>query len=221
MGMWGLVFNILGRLVNPNPIKGGQIIPTTYTTRVVPLLPNFFSVDFYDLKCQGHPTKWYFEKIPISLQFRPSVIRGPWVMLQSTLNTCLRMQKINISTFLVVRYFKTTLISFMLMLICNFFNCATFWPDIDLIRSVNTFLQTFVIFFYLLAQRGKCCFEFLFVFRRGKCFCNLFFDKVRKRWKWKTNHIPLQNYFDPIVLHFSRAKYVAIVRKSCQSRLNT
>ena len=85
-----------------------------------------------------------------SLQFRPSVIRGPWVMLQSTLNTCLRMQKINISTFLVVRYFKTTLISFMLMLICNFFNCATFWPDIDLIRSVNTFLQTFVIFFYLL-----------------------------------------------------------------------
>ena len=52
----------------------------------------FFSVDSYDLKsmsfkfgsdifitlkCQGHPTVRPVDKIHISLQFRPPVIRGP------------------------------------------------------------------------------------------------------------------------------------------------
>ena len=35
------------------------------------------------LKCQGHPT---VDKIHISLQFRPSVIRGPWIDQPGSIN---------------------------------------------------------------------------------------------------------------------------------------
>ena len=61
-------------------------------------LPPFFSVDSYDLKFMsfkfGNDVFITFEmpgssysrpvdKFPISLQFRPSVIRGPWVALKA------------------------------------------------------------------------------------------------------------------------------------------
>ena len=61
---------------------------------MIPLPPNFFSVDSYDLKSMSFkfgndifitfemPRVAYsrlIDKIHISLQFRPSVIRGPWV----------------------------------------------------------------------------------------------------------------------------------------------
>ena len=72
--------------------KNGHVREVGKWKRVVPLPPNFFSVDSYDLKSMsfkfgndifitfemaGVAYSVSFDKIHISLQFRPSVIRGP------------------------------------------------------------------------------------------------------------------------------------------------
>ena len=77
-------------------VKNGHILEVRKVRSkyvIMPLKPNFFSVDFYDLKSLsfefGNDTFITFEmprvsyrrpvgKMNISLLFRPSVIRGPW-----------------------------------------------------------------------------------------------------------------------------------------------